>query len=285
MELRHAEEQRQHWRSLIAQEVLADPRLLVDRAAVRRARNGRLCAGRLHWRHQALCSIPRSWSSTSGSIRPSMTAARRVERRHRRPRPQGPALPADRGGPCDFALLQNYPGQMGQETAGRRKGAINLAVAAIARKLAVAVWYLMMGRWTTLEEVDRSLSQKVGKIISQVGTDGLKKLGKTRKTFREEICQTLKTGENTCWTQTKSSCPGPATQSATPLNVGRRIWITMSLSLWSVIADKGNKNPATNPQGPLPGHSAMHGRTGARVALLQSRYLLTRPVVKLEPAP
>jgi len=30
--------------------------------------------------------------------------------------------------------------------------------------------------------------------------------------------------------------------------------------------------------------SAIHGRPGARVALLQSRYLPNRPVVKLEPA-
>src|SRR5207244_8012701 len=75
-----------------------------------------------------------------------------------------------------------------------RKGAIKLTVAAIARKLAVAVWYLMMGRWTALEEIDKRLSQKVGKIISQVGTAGLKNLGKTRKTFRDQIYQSLKSG-------------------------------------------------------------------------------------------
>ena len=52
----------------------------------------------------------------------------------------------------------------------------------------------MMGRWTTLEEIDRALSLKIGKIISQVGAAGLKKLSKTRKAFREEICQRLKSG-------------------------------------------------------------------------------------------
>ena len=76
-----------------------------------------------------------------------------------------------------------------------RKGSLNLAVCAMARKLAVAVWYLMMGRWTTLEEIDAGLSVKVGKMISQVGATGLKKLNKTRKTFREEIFQSLKTGK------------------------------------------------------------------------------------------
>jgi len=33
-----------------------------------------------------------------------------------------------------------------------RKGQTNLVVASMARRLTVAVWYLMMGRWTSLEE-------------------------------------------------------------------------------------------------------------------------------------
>ena len=53
----------------------------------------------------------------------------------------------------------------------------------------------MMGRWTALEEIDARLSQKVGKIITQVGAAGLKKINKTRKNFREEIFQSLKTGK------------------------------------------------------------------------------------------
>src|SRR5436189_95468 len=46
-----------------------------------------------------------------------------------------------------------------------RKGSLNLAVCAVARKLATAIWYLMMGRWRTLEEIDAALSLKVGKMI------------------------------------------------------------------------------------------------------------------------
>jgi len=76
-----------------------------------------------------------------------------------------------------------------------RKGQINLVVAAIARKLTVAVWYLMRGCWTPLEEIEDRLALKVGKMISQVGVAGLDKLGKTRKTFRQEIFQSLKTGK------------------------------------------------------------------------------------------
>ena len=75
-----------------------------------------------------------------------------------------------------------------------RKGEYNLVVSAIARKLAVAVWYLMAGRWTTLEQINKGLNIKVGKMISEVGTGALKKLGKTRKVFREEIFKSLKSG-------------------------------------------------------------------------------------------
>ena len=76
----------------------------------------------------------------------------------------------------------------------RRKGSVNLVVGAMARKLAVAVWYLLMGRWTTLEEMDERLALKVGKIISQVGPKALKQLGQSRLQFRQQIYQSLKTG-------------------------------------------------------------------------------------------
>jgi len=64
----------------------------------------------------------------------------------------------------------------------------------MARKLAVAIWYLMMGRWTPLEEIDDRLAIKVAKIITTVGQQGLTKLGKTRKAFKNEIYDSLKAG-------------------------------------------------------------------------------------------
>jgi hypothetical protein len=67
-------------------------------------------------------------------------------------------------------------------------------VAAVARKLVVAIWYLMMGRWTPLEEIDARLSLKVGKIITKVGSNALKQLDTTRKTLREKTFQSLKAG-------------------------------------------------------------------------------------------
>jgi hypothetical protein len=44
------------------------------------------------------------------------------------------------------------------------------------------------------EEIDERLALKVGKIITSVGTKGLKQLGKTRPTLRKETFNLLTTG-------------------------------------------------------------------------------------------
>jgi len=75
-----------------------------------------------------------------------------------------------------------------------RKGSRNLAAAAVARKLAVAIWYLLQGKWNPLESIDRALSQKIGKIITKVRPQGLKAIGKDRKSLRQDMEQSLKTG-------------------------------------------------------------------------------------------
>jgi hypothetical protein len=67
-------------------------------------------------------------------------------------------------------------------------------VAAVARKLTVAIWYLLMGRWTPVEEIDERLAMKVSKMITAVGPDKLNTLGKDRVKYREETYQLLKTG-------------------------------------------------------------------------------------------
>jgi hypothetical protein len=90
-----------------------------------------------------------------------------------------------------------------------RTGKINLVVAAMARKLTVAAWYLMMGRWTQLEEIDKRLNLKVTKMIGSVGRQGLKALGKTHKAFREEIYQRLKSGRDYVLDPNKKFIPNP----------------------------------------------------------------------------
>jgi transposase len=194
MELRHAEEQRQHWRRLIAQEVLTNPELL---ALVR------LCGVRE--------MVAFALGAFVGDIKRFSEPKKLVKYIGLNPAFDDSGEAEWRGGigghghkdlRCLLiegaqAILRSSKSPLAQwgKKLLARKGSLNLAVCAMARKLAVAVWYLMMGRWTTLEEIDAGLRIKVSKMISQVGATGLQKLNKTRDAFREETFQSLKTGK------------------------------------------------------------------------------------------
>jgi transposase len=194
LELGHAEEQRQHWRRLITQEVLSDPDLL---ALVR------LCGVRE--------MVAFALGAFIGDIRRFATPKKLVKYIGLQPAFDDSGQTQWSGGVGGHghkdlrcllvegaqALLRSSANPLARW--GRkllaRKGSVNLVVCALARKLAVAAWYLMMGRWTNLEEIQAGLKLKVGKMISQIGTTGLQKLGKARKAFRQEIFQSLKTGK------------------------------------------------------------------------------------------
>jgi transposase len=212
MELRHAEEQRQHWRGLIAQEVLSDPKLL---AIVR------LCGVRE--------MVAFALGAFIGDIKRFTEPKKLVKYIGLNPAFDDSGETQWSGGigshghkdlrcllvEAAQAILRcskNPLAQWGKKLLAR-KGSLNLAVCAIARKLAVAVWYLMMGRWTTLEEIDAGLRLKVSKMIGQVGAAGLRKLGKTRKAFREEIFQSLKSGKEYVLDPEKKFTPKAATNS------------------------------------------------------------------------
>jgi transposase len=192
LELGHAEAQRQHWRSFIAQEVLADAQLLsmVRLCGVREMIAFALGAiiGDIH-----RFAEPRKLVKYIG-LNPAFDDSGKGEWRggiggHGRKDLRCLLIEA-----AQAVLRSGHPlAKWGRKLLGR-KGSVKLAVAAIARKLAVAIWYLLMGRWTSLEEIDQRLSLKVGKMISQVGRERLKTLGKTRRTFRQEIHDLLKTG-------------------------------------------------------------------------------------------
>jgi len=192
MEWRHAQEQRAHWRSLIAQEVLGDPQLLSivrlcgvrDQIAfaagaligdIKRFANARKLVKYVGLNPAFDDSGEKQWSGGIGGHGRSDLRSLLIESAH-------------------SILRSQHPLAKWAKKLLARKGEIKLVVAALARKLTVAIWYLMMGRWTALEEIDGRLALKVGKILTQVGPEGLKKLGKTRLAFREEIYQSLKTG-------------------------------------------------------------------------------------------
>jgi hypothetical protein len=193
MELRHADQQRQHWRSLIAQEVLSDPTLL---SLVR------LCGVRE--------IVAFALGAFIGDIKRFADPKKLVKYVGLNPAFDDSGEARWSGGigghgnkhlRCLLiegaqAILRcsNTPLAKWGKRLLARKGQINLVVAAMARKLTVAVWYLLMGRWTPLEQIDERTGIKVGKMIASVGDQALNRLGKSRKAYREDIYQSLKTG-------------------------------------------------------------------------------------------
>jgi len=209
LQLRHAEEQRKHWRSLIAQEVLADPDLLCivrlcgvrDLIAfalgafigdIKRFAHPKKLVGYIGLNPAFDDSGNEQWSGGIGG--------------HGRKDLRSLLIEAAQ------AILRTSKTPLGKW--GRKllasKGQVNLAVAAVARKLAVAVWYLLRGRWTPLEEIDARLQLKVGKILSQVGARQLQQSGKSRAAWRKEIYERLKTGRTYQLDPDKKFTPAPA---------------------------------------------------------------------------
>lgn len=62
-----------------------------------------------------------------------------------------------------------------------RKSHKNVAVAAVARKLTVSIWYCLRGLFTPLAEVDDALRAKIGKIATILGKKTIQLLGHVSK--------------------------------------------------------------------------------------------------------
>lgn len=68
-----------------------------------------------------------------------------------------------------------------------RKGNRNVAVAAVARKITVSVWYLLKGCFTPLTEVNDTIKEKISKLATAVGVKTIKQMGyRSKKAFVEE---------------------------------------------------------------------------------------------------
>lgn len=192
MELRHAGEQRAHWQSLIAQEVLADPQL---------SSLMRLCGVRE--------IVAFALGAIIGDIRRFADPKKLVKYFGLNPAFDDSGENEWSGGlsghgrkdvrsllieSAQSLLRSKDPLAKWGKKLLARKGCRNVAVAAVARKLVVAIWYLLMGRWTALEEIDTRLDQKINKVMSNVGTKALKQLAPNRKAFKKEVFERLKTG-------------------------------------------------------------------------------------------
>ena len=68
----------------------------------------------------------------------------------------------------------------------------NQAVAAVARKLAVAIWHLLKGHFTPLLEASEHLLVKLGKLATVLGKEKLKEMGfKNRAAYIEKQIQLI----------------------------------------------------------------------------------------------
>ena len=75
-----------------------------------------------------------------------------------------------------------------------RKGSKNVAVAALARKLAVSAWYVLKGLVEPLERVDRKLSVKLDKIVSAVGSRAIVERQTNRRDLKAAAEKALTSG-------------------------------------------------------------------------------------------
>lgn len=189
-DLRHADEQRRRWRSLIAQEVLSDPQMsmLLRLCGIREVIAFALVAfiGDINrFAHPKKLvkyvglnpafddSGESDWSGGIGGHGHKYLRCLLIEG----------AQAILRSGRTPLA-------QWGKKLLAC-KGSINLVVAAMARKLTVSIWYLLKDRWTTLEDIDESLKIKIGKVLTAVGQSGLEALAKSRKALRQEVLESL----------------------------------------------------------------------------------------------
>jgi transposase len=191
MQLRHAEQQRARWRSLLAQEVLDDPELL---AIVR------LCGVRdvIAFALGAFIGDIKRFASPKKLVKyiglnPAFDDSGNEEWSggvggHGRKDLRSLLV---QGAQAILRCSQTDLAKWGKRLLAR-KGQINLVVIAIARRLTVAVWYLMMGRWTPLEEIDQRLEIKINKILTEVGAKQIEASGKVRQKWKQEIFEKLK---------------------------------------------------------------------------------------------
>ena len=88
-----------------------------------------------------------------------------------------------------------------------RKGYRNIAVVAVARKMAVQVWHVLSGNPPTMVEKDRSLAAKLQKLIVVLGKDLRAKMG---------LPSTLAEGIRELQTRLCSSSPDPNPKASRP---------------------------------------------------------------------
>lgn len=192
LDLHHADEQRTKWRSLIAHEVASDPILLSLM---------RLCGVRV--------IVAFALGAIIGDIHRFASPKALVKYVGLNPAFDNSGQNNWQGGigghgrkdlrsllieAAQSILRSQHPLSKWGKKLLARKGVLKLVVAAVARKLAMAIWYLMMGKWTPIQEIDPRLNAKLGTLITTIGAAALKAQKITRKELREQLSTRLETG-------------------------------------------------------------------------------------------
>lgn len=186
-ELQSAERRRKELRAVMAREVLDDPNILklVRLMGVRHivafalaAVVGDINRFATHKKLVAYVGLSPSINDSGSSIRGS----RRLARYGR--------------GDLRALLIQSAHNALNQPASPLHKWAWklvlrkthkNIAVAAVARKITVAIWYMMRGLFTPLQEVTMSIKVKLNKLATEIGSKTIKQMGyRTKKDFLEE---------------------------------------------------------------------------------------------------
>jgi transposase len=158
-ELRHAEEQRKGWHGLIAQEVLTDPKLLQLTRLLGIRDLTAFALGAVIGTITRFSS-PKKLVAYTG-LNPSLEQSGNSSR-------EGGLTGHGRGDLRAMlvqgakAILRGHThpySRWGRKLALRR--GIKVAVIAVARKLLVAVWYLLNGKYCALEEIEPKLFTKL----------------------------------------------------------------------------------------------------------------------------
>jgi len=205
MELRHAREQRAHWNRLMVQEVLNDSLLLsLTRLTGIREINA-YAIGAIVGNINRFAS-PKKLVAYIG-LTPAFDNSGESEwsggiKKHGRKDLRNHLMEAAQS----IFRSKHDLAKWGKKLLAR-KGSKNLVIAAIARKLAVAIWYLMKGSWTAVEEIDSLMKSKIGKMITKLGKEGLDATGQSRKELRAIIEHNLKTGREYILDRTNQSPP------------------------------------------------------------------------------
>lgn len=214
LDLRHAQEQNAYWENLISQEVLTDAQLL---------NLVRLCGVRdiVAFGVGALIGDinrfenPKKLVSYFGLF-PSFDDSGEGEWRggikgHGRRDVRSLLIQG-----AQAVMKTDHPlGKWGRKLASTKQW--NVAVVAVARRIVVAIWYMLKGRWSTVKEIDQALRIKIGKILSHVGQEGYQALNKTRQQLRAETYERLKTAREYCLDLNKKFLPRTTPATGAPM--------------------------------------------------------------------